>query len=327
MELQRSSELEAIIRKDYANMAGILVQHEGATIYEQYFNNCDETCRCHVFSVTKSILSILIGIAIDQGYIKDVHCNIIDFFPEYVIKRGEKTMQKITLEHMLTMTAPYKYKFAPYTKFFTSEDWVKTSLDLLGGKGKIGDFRYTPVIGPDILTGILAKVTGKSVLAFVKENLFEPLEIKTPSPFIFQSKEEQMAYYKTHYTDFWVADPKGVNTAAWGLSLSPRDMAKLGQLYLNLGKWKGRQLVSAEWIRQSTTEHSRWDKINLSYGYLWWLDSEGNGFAAIGDGGNVIYVNTKNRLVVAITSLFKPRVKDRIEFIKKEIEPRVAGSL
>lgn len=93
-----------------------------------------------MFSVIKSILSILIGIAIDKGYIKSIHQPILDFFPDYIVKKREKTIQSITLYHMMTMTAPYKYKYAPYTKYFTSEDWVKSSLDLLGGKGKIGEY-------------------------------------------------------------------------------------------------------------------------------------------------------------------------------------------
>jgi CubicO group peptidase (beta-lactamase class C family) len=76
------------------------------------------------------------------------------------------------------MTAPYKYKSAPYTKYFTSNDWVKTALDLLGGKKPVGEFRYTPLIGPDILSGILVKATGQSVLDFAKQYLFTPLGIK-----------------------------------------------------------------------------------------------------------------------------------------------------
>lgn len=92
----------------------------------------------------------MIGIAIDKGYIKSLDQKVLDFFPDYTVKRGEKTIQKVSLKDLLTMTAPYKYKYAPYTKYFTSDNWVKTALDLLGGRGKIGDFRYTPVIGPDI---------------------------------------------------------------------------------------------------------------------------------------------------------------------------------
>ena len=76
---------------------------------------------------------------------------VLDYFPEYKVKRKGKKIQNITLKDLLTMTAPYKYRlFAPYIKYFTSSDRVKFSLDLLGGHGKIGTFRYAPLIGPDI---------------------------------------------------------------------------------------------------------------------------------------------------------------------------------
>ena len=75
------------------------------------------------------------------------------------------------------MTAPFKYKSAPYTKYFSSENWVKSALDLLGGKGEIGQFRYTPLIGPDILSGILTSVTGQSALAFAEDALIAPLSL------------------------------------------------------------------------------------------------------------------------------------------------------
>ncbi|MGN0475304.1 MAG: serine hydrolase domain-containing protein [Acutalibacteraceae bacterium] len=322
MNQQKINELENIITRDYGNIAGMAIMKDGEMLYENYFSGCTADSRIHVYSVTKSIVSLLIGIAIDKGYIKSVEQKVLEFFPGYTLKRGEKTIQNVTLENMLTMTAPYKYKFAPYTKYFTSPDWVKSALDLLGGKGKIGEFRYAPLIGPDILSGILTKVTGQSVLDFAKENLFELLGITIKDHVTFNGKDDQMAFIKATNISGWVADPKGINTAGWGLTLSPVDMAKIGQLCLNCGEWNGRQLVSAEWINKSTTEHVRWEKLNLPYGYLWWVNNDSErGYAAMGDEGNIIYVNTERRLVVAIASKFIPRPKDRIELIKKYIEP------
>ena len=270
-------------------------------------------------SVTKSIISILIGIAMDKGYIKGPDQKVLDFFPEYEIKKGETTIQNITLKNLLTMTAPYKYKFNPYIKYFTSDDWVNFSLDLLGGRGRVGKFRYAPLIGPDILSGILGKVTGESVINFARENLFVPLGIVVEKNIIFHSKEEQLAFNQATDISGWVADPVGVNTAGWGLTLSPVDMAKIGQLYLNHGMWNGRRIVSEKWVDESTKEHSRWKVHDLSYGYLWWVYQDG--FAAMGDGGNVIFVNTKKDMVIAIASLFRSKVRDRMEFIRKYVEP------
>lgn len=320
MKQQKIKEMENVISRDYSNIAGMVVMKDGKAVYENYFNGYSADSRIHVFSVTKSILSILFGIALDQGCIKSLDQKVLEFFPEYTVKRGEKTIQSITIRDMLTMTAPYKYKLNPYTKYFKSMDWVKFSLDLLGGKGHIGEFRYAPIVGPDILSGILVEATGQSVFDFAKENLFAPLGIVVEKTVNFHSKEEQMAFYKATDVSGWVADPTGVNTAGWGLTLSPMDMAKIGQLFLNGGIWNGNRIVSEKWITESTSEQSRWEQRNLPYGYLWWL-GEDKGYAAMGDGGNIIYVSPEKAMVVAIASLFQPRAKDRITFIKKYVEP------
>jgi CubicO group peptidase (beta-lactamase class C family) len=312
--------LEKLINSSYNNTAGIVVLKGGKTLYENYYNGYTAANPVHVFSVTKSIISILIGIAIDKGYIKSMNQKVLEFFPDYEVKRGEKTIQKVTLKDIMTMTAPYKYKSEPYTEYFTSDNWVNSALDLLGGKGKIGEFRYTPLIGPDILSGILVKTTGQSVLDFATEYLFSQLEINVEGNIVFRNKEEQLAWYKEKKVSGWVADPQGVNTAGWGLTLPPIDMAKIGQLYLDRGVRNGKQIVPEWWIDESTREHSRWER--MSYGYLWWIiDAKEHSYAALGDGGNVIYVNTKKKMVISIASLFMPRAKDRIKLIKEYIEP------
>lgn len=322
MDQVKARELENLIKNDYSNIAGITVLKDGKTLYENYFNECNADSRIHVYSVTKSIISVLLGIAINKGHIKNVDQKVLEFFPDYTIKSREKTIQDITIRNLITMTAPYKYKLPPYIKYFTSDDWVTFTLDLLGGSGKIGKFRYTPLIGPDILSGILVKTTGQSVLDFAAENLFWPLGITVGSNVIFHSKEEQLAFNKSKDISGWVSDPMGINPGGWGLTLSPVDMAKIGQLYLNRGIWQGKQIVSSAWIEESIKEHSRWAKLDLAYGYLWWImDDREGAFAAMGDGGNVIYVNTEKQTVISIASLFVPKPKDRIELIKEHIEP------
>lgn len=108
--------------------------------------------------------------------------------------------------------------------------------------------------------------------------------------------------------------------------MTPEDMTKIGQLYLDGGRWQGKQLVPADWIANSTKESSRWDK--LLYGYLWWIiDDQAHSFAALGDGGNAIYVNNENGMVIAIASLLVPDARDRIELIKTMIEPAFENSM
>ncbi|WP_075720429.1 serine hydrolase domain-containing protein [Roseburia sp. 499] len=316
------TKMERIISSSYKNMGGIIVQKKGKTVYENYFNECSADTTFHVFSVTKSIVSILIGIAIEKGYIESVEQKVLEFFPDYTVKKGEKTIQSVTLKDMLTMTAPYRYKSEPYKEYFSSDSWVKAALDLLGGKGKIGEFRYAPVIGPDILSGILTKATGQSVLEFATEYLFTPLGIHVENNIIFHDEEEQLAFYKAKNVSGWVADPTGINTAGWGLNLTTMDMAKIGQLYLDDGMWEGKQIVSSHWIEESTREQSRCNQWKLSYGYLWWIiDEKERAYAAMGDGGNVIYVNEEKEMVVSIASLFVPHAKDRIKLIRAYVEP------
>lgn len=322
MNQEKTAWLNQKIKEEYSNVAGIVILKNAEVQYEDYFNGCTAESRIHVYSVTKSIMSILLGIAMDKGCIRGIEQKVLEYFPEYEVKKGQTAIRDITLEHLLTMTAPYKYWLAPYRKYFTSDDWVRFSLGLLGGRGKIGKFRYAPLIGPDILSGILIKATGQSVLEFAMENLFKPLGIQVEGSIIFQSKEEQLAFSKATDISGWAADPKGVNAAGWGLTLSAMDMAKIGQMYLNGGEWKGNQIVSGKWVKESTLEHSRWKKLGLPYGYLWWISNEkGPGYAAMGDGGNTIYVNEDSKTVVAITSLFIQKPKDRIVFIHEIIEP------
>ena len=322
MKQEQITSLENKIKKEYGNITGIIVLKDNNAAYESYFNQCSENDPIHIFSVTKSIISMLFGIALDKGCIKNLDEKVIDFFPNYQTRKREKTIQHVTIRNLLTMTAPYKYRFNPYPKYFSSDDWVISSLDLLGGNGKIGNFKYAPVIGIDILSGILVNATGKSVLEFAQDNLFSPLGISVDKNIYFQSKEEQLDFYQSKGANGWVADPKGTNTAGWGLSLTTMDMAKLGQLYLNEGYWNGRQIISRKWVAESTQVQSFWNARHLKYGYLWWIiDEAEHSYAALGDGGNAIYVNPEDRIVVAVSSLYVPGVKDRIDFIKGEIEP------
>lgn len=119
MDQKRIRELEQKISTDYGNTTGVAVLKEGKLVYEKYFKGCTRESQVHVYSVTKSIISILIGIAVDRGYIQSVDQKVLDFFPGYIVRKRENTIQNITVKDMLTMTAPYKYRFfAPYVKYF-----------------------------------------------------------------------------------------------------------------------------------------------------------------------------------------------------------------
>ena len=195
--------LDEIIKKEYSNIMGIMISREGDLVYEQYFNEFSGSDSIHIASVTKSIVSLLIGIALDQELIGSVDDYVLDYFPDYILKRGEKKIREVKIKHLLTMTAPYKYRSEPYTKVYSSMDWTKSALDLLGGKGAIGEYKYSTV-GMQILSGILVKATGQSVQSFARQNLFNPLGIQTPESKMLEDKESHIAFKskKIRWVDF-----------------------------------------------------------------------------------------------------------------------------
>ncbi|MGY0354348.1 serine hydrolase [Enterococcus avium] len=125
----------------------------------------------------------MFGIAQAQETNGELDRPILDYFPEFQPK--DANLKQITLENLLTMTTPYKYKNGPlaYIKYFTSKDWTKFTLKQLGGKQPIGQFNYTPLIGPDLLSAILTRSTKQSVLEFARKELFNPLGIKLKKQF------------------------------------------------------------------------------------------------------------------------------------------------
>ncbi|HCM85297.1 MULTISPECIES: serine hydrolase domain-containing protein [Enterococcus] len=322
MNDEKFATIQQKIELDYENITGVIVQKRDQLLYEKYFNECNEASKIHVYSITKSILSLLFGIAQKQGMINELDRPILDYFPEYRPK--DSNIGTITLENLLAMTTPYKYKNGPltYIKYFMSKDWTKFTLKQLGGKHPIGQFNYTPLIGPDLLSAILARSTKKSVLEFAREELFEPLGINVEKAIQLKSAKEQMAFNQSTTSNGWVEDNTGLNAGGWGLTLSTRDLTRLGQLILNQGNWKNQQIIPENWLQSMQSKHSHWAQEQLDYGYLWWVvDPSKPIIAAMGDGGNILYIDHEKELVVAITALFKENVYDRIDFIQQEILP------
>lgn len=180
------------------------------------------------------------------------------------------------------------------------------------------------MIGPDLLSAILTRTTDQNVLDFARKKLFEPLEIVVEKTIQLKSAKDQMAFNKSTTSNGWVADDTGLNAGGWGLTLTTRELTKIGRLILNQGSWEGQQIVPKSWINAMQKKHSHWDQEGLDYGYLWWIiDPSKPIIAAMGDGGNIIYIDHEQELVVAITALFKENVYDRIDFIQREILPLI----
>ncbi|WP_026527661.1 serine hydrolase domain-containing protein [Butyrivibrio sp. VCD2006] len=309
-----------------SNICQICMMRGEELIYEDCWRGFSSEDAVNVNSVTKGVMAILAGIAVDKGALKSIDEKVMSFFPDYQVKRGEKTIYDVTIRHLLTMTAPYKGKSEPWTKVCTSNDWTKAALDFLGGRNGItGEFRYA-TLGIQILAGIIERATGEKCIDFANRNLFIPLGIPEHTIHGESSKEDQFDFFmnKGPRKNEWYSDPQDTVTAGWGLCASGKDLAKIGSMVLNEGKYKGNQIVSSEWIRQMTTPYLKLGERFgfMEYGYLWYKPiQEREVYAAIGDSGNIIYVNKEQNLSVGMTGTFKPRIFDRVEFIEKKVVP------
>lgn len=314
------------------NICQITALKNGIVLINDTWHNYKTTDTVHVMSATKSVVSLLIGIAVDKGFIKSINQPVLNFFPDYTIKRGEKTIQQVTLRHLLTMTAPYKYRSEPWTKVCSSDDWTVAALDLLGGRaGLTGQFKYS-TLGIHILTGIITKASGLSTVDFANQYLFTPLGIAPRTNYYSETAEEHKAFTmsKKPHGNIWFADPKGVAAAGYGLCMSAEEMAKIGQMCLERGMYGGGRIVSSEWLAESTEPRIQCDGNfrDMLYGYLWWIiDEKKHIYAAIGNSGNVIYVNPEKAAVVAVAGTFKPTVFDRVDFIQEHVEPLLDASV
>ena len=326
--MERKEELHDLISEKERNICQIVAYKDGKKVYSDCWNGYREEDCVHVMSATKGVIALLIGIAIDKGQIGSVEDKVLDYFPEYKVKRGEKTIYDVTIKHLLTMRAPYKCKGDPWSKVCISENWTYTSLDLLGGrKGLTGEFNYQTVC-LHILSGILFKATGMLTVDYANEYLFAPLGIEKHVNYTAKSAEEHKSFTieKTPKENVWFADPQGLGTPGYGLCMSARDMAKIGLLCLNKGRYRDRQIVSSEWIEEMTRPRAVESKYfrGMDYGYLWWIiDRQKKIYAAIGNSGNVIYVDPEKNIVIAVASYFKPTIFDRVDFIQKYIEPLI----
>lgn len=315
--------------RNESNICQITALRDGKTVYEDCWHGYSTDDAVHVASVTKSVMSLLTGIAIDKGLIKSIDDKVLDYFPEYQVKRGEKTIYDVTIRHLLTMRAPYKCKGDPWSKVCASEDWVKTSLDFLGGrKGLTDEFCYSTVC-IHILSGILYKASGMITVDFANKYLFEPLGIRQHENYYAKSAEEHKAFTieKTPKDHVWFADRDGLGTPGYGLCMSAKDMAKIGQMCLDNGNYNKTQIVSKSWIKDMTLPRTVEGRMfrGMQYGYLWWIiHPKSNVYAAIGNSGNVIYINPRENTVIALTAYFKPTVFDRIDFIEDKILPMLA---
>jgi len=277
-----SEDIYSIYQKVYSEdwypaIHSLLIIRNGKLVAEAYCRDKEEiNLFHHIQSASKSITSLLTGIAIDQGLITSVDMPVYHFIPEYFDSDVRK--RDITIHHTLTMETGLDFDNDTHTaELFNG---TGSSLEFVLHKKLIflpGSDWYYGDGNPQLLSGIIQRVSGKTEEAFAVEYLFNPLGIKN---------------YQ------WEKHADGLTFGAFGLWLIPRDMAKIGKLMQQNGIWDGKQIVSAEWIAASTQLQS----THHNYGYYWYpMDEEGS-FYAFGHGGQCIYVVQHLQLVVVITA-------------------------
>lgn len=243
MQLQ---ELYPYIEKHQPNICQISVLQKENEIYSAEWNGYQRTDCVHIASATKSVMALLIGIALDHQMIGSADDKVLSYFPEYSVKRGEKTIFDVTIRHLLTMRAPYKGHGDPWTKVCASKNWTEASLDFLGGKrGVTDEFDYRTIC-LHILSGILFKAVGMEPVDVANKYLFRPLGIAEHENVYIETEQEHKMFItdKIPRKPVWLVDPQGLAAPGYGLCLSAADMAKLGQLCLQNGMWNGYKTIT-----------------------------------------------------------------------------------
>lgn len=288
---------------DHKGITSVLVAWRGKLIYEGYFNGSDAERLNDVRSASKSVTALLVGAAIDRGLISGVQAHVYDFFPDKrPVQHADPRKQAITLEDLLTMSSPWEcnddneFSSGNEERMYVTEDWLQFALDLpIKGfapwmtrpqdspHGRA--FSYCTA-GAFTLGAVVERVTHKALAEFAATALEQPLGITSVR---------------------WNQSPLGTGMGGGGTRYRSRDLAKLGELALDGGRWQGRQVISSAWITQMLTPHAQ-AREDADYGYLWWCfrfpvhGGEETAWAMSGNGGNYVFVMPSRQLVAVITS-------------------------
>jgi CubicO group peptidase (beta-lactamase class C family) len=262
----------------------LLVSWRGKVILERYFNGAQAARPANIKSASKSVISALVGIAIERGFLSGVKQPIAGFFPDQFAGQVNSPKKQITIENLLTMQSGLETTSnRNYGAWVQSQNWVRHALarPLLSTPGTVMEYSTG---NTHLLSAILTKATGQNTWQFAQEVLARPLGFNLPR---------------------WPQDPQGVFFGGNDMLMTPRQMVAFGELYLNRGRVSGVQIVPARWVEasfvpraQSRREDDRY------YGYGWWVrDLAGQRTNyAWGFGGQFIFVVPSLDLVVVTTS-------------------------
>ncbi len=274
------------VRTQFPMCYSVSVVRHGRLVFERYYNGVQPGDATNIMSVTKSVLSALTGIALEQKILQGVDQPIADYYPEYFTPALDPGKREIRIRHLLTMTAGLEWQEwgSVFYQWLQSRDFLRFAIELPLVSAPGGQFNYNTAL-THLQSGILTRASGLTTLEFGRRNLFDPLG----------------------FTRFqWMTDPQGYNIGGAELYLTPRDMAKFGYLFLEQGYWEDRQLVPAAWVRESTSiKVADPNQTGFTdYGYLWWLGwIQGQWyFRAAGHGGQSIFIFPDLDMVVVLTA-------------------------
>lgn len=302
---------EAIVSGSVAldTIGAVLINADGQTVLTHYRNGRKPGKTLHVFSVTKSVLSALIGIALDEKLIKDLDSPLGELLPRHRAQMSGD-MARVTLRQLMTMSAGFPDDELDPSLF---RDVIQQNGDAVAFILKRGlvsppgeTFAYSGS-SAHLVSAVLAQAlrqadgsNPRTVLDYATEKLFKPLGIDTRNAYTARFRPDDPTPFENAGFG-WATDAQAINIGAGNLRLRPTDMLKFGQLYLDHGKWHGKQLVPEKWVAASVAP----SPASSQYGLMWWLDTTPSGdsaYTAAGFGGQLIVVVPKHRLVVVVAS-------------------------
>ena len=291
-------------------LRSLLVSVDNQLVEEHYYHGASSQRVANLKSASKSIISLLVGIAIDLGHIAGVNQTIVDYFPDYFDRDADLAKTQITVGHLLAMQAGLETTSnRNYGRWVQSGNWIRHILtrpmvDRPGGR------RIYSTGNTHLLSAILAEASGMSTLEFGRRHLAEKLGFSLPG---------------------WLRDPQGVYFGGNEMQMTPRAMVSVGQLVLSCGMYGGTRVVSEAWIHTSLEPRSRSERSGREYGYGWWMRTLAGyqSYYAWGYGGQFIFVVPDLRLVVAMTSTPTPgegrraHLRSLYDLVERQIIPAV----
>ncbi|WP_422859395.1 serine hydrolase domain-containing protein [Flagellimonas sp. S174] len=293
--------VDKVEKGDYENITSVLIAKDGKLVFEQYFNGTDQNTKHNTRSVTKTMATLLTGIAITKGYIESEKELISKYLkPRNPIKNPDARKDKTTIEDLLTMSSIFEcnddnfFSRGNEERMYIVEDWLQFFLDLpvrsypFGPKpdeSPYGRVMSYCTAGAAAMAEVVESAVGQSLDEFAKNELFEPLEIKD---------------YNLHHT------PLGLLNTAGGSEYRSRDLLKMIQLLAQDGKWNGKKIIDKEWVKKATSV-----KVNaregVDYGYLLWMKSFGketkyDAYYMSGNGGQKVLSLREKDVTVVITT-------------------------